>query len=673
MIRQRKTKRMHQMDSPSPFLSDNPSMRAAASVQRWGACARLHEHRRRLPTLLLLSWGLFFALPLPALAHEHTHHQHASESAVLDTMVVTTDRLGEFIENNPNLVVVLGRDAIRERNMLSVEEALNTMPGVEVNQSSGVGARISIRGSGKSGGVLVLLNGRPLSSSQYGGVDLGGIPIDTIESITVFKPPVPVWLGSGASDGAISIVTRGIIGSQEESKQRATRIRLAGGSFGTIEGNGNHQVQLESGTALASFSGKHRDGKRTNSDIDSGNVLLHWDREWADTRKLELDGRLLVSESGAPGPTDNPTPDARQSYQKASLDTRLSGIAGVTGDYIANLYGDYSTLEDTSQSGLVSTLDTLKLGVKGEHIWNDTAEQWALRSSAILENDALDHTLSGSHERITTGLGLQVDRKWDALTLTSGIRGDRVTGFAFNPAYSGGVHYSLTQGWSLKANIGSSVQVPSFGQLYQSSHGSIDQSRGNPDLDKERILTTDASLEYRQGTTHFLQFTCFRTDTRDPILYQRGDDLIYRPINGDRAWRHGLEINWKYQPMTALTMDASIILQDSEIEETGKALPYTPRVRSRLTLFSILKKTDTRLEASLRYSGKQYSEMENREAQQLDEYVAVDLKAIQPLPIKTFAAEWFLNVENLFDTGFEIHHGYPDNGFRIFTGFNLAF
>ncbi|MBM9538440.1 TonB-dependent receptor plug domain-containing protein [Desulfobulbus alkaliphilus] len=653
MRRQQQTNRTLQLDQPFPWIN--------------------HASRRRLPAVLLLSLGLFFVLPSPALAHGNSHHHHTSESAVLDTMVVTTDRLGDYIENNPNLVVVLGRQAIQERNMLSVEEALNTMPGVEVNQSSGVGARISIRGSGKSGGVLVLLNGRPLSSSQYGGVDLGGIPIDTIESITVFKPPVPVWLGSGASDGAISIVTRGIVDSQEESQQRATRIRLTGGSFGTIEGNASHQVQLESGTALASFSGKHRDGKRTNSDLDSGSVLLHWDREWADTRLLEVDGQLFVSESGAPGPTDNPTPDARQSYQKASLDSRMSGMAGVTGDFRANLYGEVSTLEDTSQTGLVSTLDSLKFGIKGEHIWNDTTERWVLRSSTILENDALDHTLTGSHDRITAGFGLQADRKWDALTLTSGFRGDRVTGFAFNPAFSGGVLYPLTSGWSLKANIGFSIQVPTFGQLYQSSHGSIDQSRGNPDLDKERIFSSDATLEYRQGRTHFLQITLFRTDTSDPILYQRGDDLIYRPINSDRSWRHGLEMNWKYQPGSTLTMDTSIIIQDSEIVETGKVLPYTPRVRARFTLFSTINRFDTRMEASVRYSGEQYSEIENKEIQRLDDYVTVDLKVIQPLPSKTCAAEWFLNVENLFDSSFEIHHGYPDNGFRIFTGLNLAF
>ena len=103
--------------------------------------------------------------------------------------------------------------------MLSVEEALNGMGGVEVKQSTGVGSRISIRGSGKSGGVLVLLNGRPLNSNQFGSVDLAGIPVETIESITVFKPPVPVWLGSGATDGAISIMTKGIQGKKYLAKK----------------------------------------------------------------------------------------------------------------------------------------------------------------------------------------------------------------------------------------------------------------------------------------------------------------------------------------------------------------------------------------------------------------------------------------------------------------------
>jgi iron complex outermembrane receptor protein len=620
-------------------------------------------------------------LPCAAFVFPHTvqaaHEQatsHGTEATTLETVVVTADRLSEFAEQNPAMVEVLGRKEMSRRNLLSVEEALGTMAGVEVKQSMGVGSRISIRGSGKSGGVLVLLNGRPLNSNQFGSVDLAGIPVETIESITVFKPPVPVWLGSGASEGAISIVTKGITSKKEADKGPASKLRLAGGSYGTFESSASHQMRLASGaTAMGSATGKHRDGKRSNSDLDSGSLLVHWDHELEENRKLEFNGRFFTSESGSPGPRDNPTPDARQSYDKGSFDSRLSGLAGDSGDYALNLYGDTIRVEDKSQTGLVSTLDDDKVGLKGEYNWNDAADQWALRTSAILENDALDHTLSSSHTRNTAGLGVQADRKWQDWTLTAGARGDEVSDFGFNPAVSGGIHHVLGAGWIAKANLGHSVNIPTFGQLYQPSHGSIDQTRGNPDLDKEKILAADAGVEYSLDKTASLRLSLFRSNTDDPILYQRGADRIYRPTNGDKAWRQGMELGGKYSFNPRLSLDANLILQDSEVEETGNELTYTPDVKANLTLQSTLPRSETRVETTLRYCGKQYSEMENITSQRLDEYVTLDGKLTQPFKLSRMNAEWFVNVENLFDTGYSIHYGYPDEGIRFLTGLNLKF
>nr|WP_321467233.1 TonB-dependent receptor [uncultured Desulfobulbus sp.] len=609
------------------------------------------------------------------MAQAHDSGGHGSEPTTMETMVVTADRLSEYAEKNPAMVEVMGRKEIDNRNMLSVEEALNGMAGVEVKGAMGVGSRISIRGSGKSGGVLVLLNGRPLNSNQYGSVDLAGIPIETIESITVFKPPVPVWLGSGASDGAISIVTKGIGSKKNAEKKHLTKLRGTVGSYGTLEASGSDQMQLESGSSvMASATGKHRDGKRANKDLDSGSFLVHWNGELAENRSLEVNGRYFTSESGSPGPVDNPTPNARQSYEKASFDSRLTGLAGETGDYVLNLYGDTTTVEDKSQSGFVSTLDDDKVGIKGEYNWNDTADEWAVRTSAVLENDDLDHTLSGEHNRITAGLGLQADRKWQDWTLTGGLRGDRVTGFGFNPGVSAGLHHALGAGWNFKANIGHSVNIPTFGQLYQPAHGSIDQVRGNPDLDKEKILALDAGVEYNWDKTAQVQLTFFRSDTNDPILYQRDPlTLIYSPINGDNAWRQGIEINAKYNFNKRLSLQSNLILQDSEVEDTGNELTYTPNLKGKLTLLATLPRTETRVETSLRYTGKQYSEMENIEAQRLDDYLSVDFKATQPFKLAGMQAEWFFNLENLFDTDYEIHYGYPDEGVRFLTGLNLSF
>lgn len=628
-------------------------------------------------TELWISAGLVYGLLLSTMllfggvgfAQENGH---SGESVVLETIVVTADRIDEYAQAHPQQVVVLGREEIDARNLMDVGEALNTMPGVDVKSNSGVGARISIRGSGKSGGVLVLLDGRPLNSSQYGNADLSTIPIDIVQSITVFKPPVPVWLGAGASEGAIVIVTRGGQAASSDEKKDVTRLRGAGGSYGLAQGSISHRAHVDQGTVMVTASGKHRDGKRPNSDRDSGNLSLHWNRELAAERFLEADVRYHASEHGSAGPMDNPTPDARQSYRKASLDSRLKGFIGDSADYGINLYGDFIDLEDKSQSGFISTLDNRKWGLKGESNWMDEEDIRALRFSGILERDDVEHTLSGDHHRVTTGLGVQADRNWRAIAATVGLRGDHTSDFDFNPGFSSGLGVSLSKNWSLKANAGYTVSIPTFGQLYQPSHGSIDQVRGNPDLDEEKIWSYDVGVEYRLKKSRMFQASLFRSDTRDPIVYDRGADLIYRPVNADRSWRHGIEATLKSSLAMGLTVDANAIVQDSEIEETGNELPYTPRMKLKLALLYTVGRSGTRLETTLRYVGEQYSEAENRENQRIDDYVTVDVKAIQPFTIGAVAAEGFVSVKNLFDADYEIHYGYPDDGIRFAVGVDLT-
>ena len=631
-------------------------------------------YRRTNPFPPAILWAILSVLlTCPPGAYGQHHDGNDEAPVVLDTMVVNAERIEDYVQSNPNQVVVLGRDEILQRNMLSVEEALGTMPGVDVKRSPGIGARISIRGSGKSTGVLVLLNGRPLNNSQYGVADLSVIPIDMVASITVFKPPVPVWLGPGASQGAISIETRTSTAKDKDEKKNTTRVRTSGGSYGLTETSASHRAKLDSGSLMVSASANHRDGKRTNNDRDNGNAALHYDKEIAAVHRLEFDARYSVSENGSVGPLDNPTPDARQSYDKGSIDSRISGVIGDSGDYAVNLYADTIHLEDESQSGFTSTLDDEKYGLKWEYNWSDAQALWAVGANGLLEHDHLDHTLSGRHHRDSAGLGVQADRNWKTVTLTFSARGDDTSGFGLNPGFSAGLRYALARDWSLKVNAGYTVSIPTFGQLYQPSHGSIDQVRGNPDLAKEKIYSTDATLEFRPNKSHLFQVTFFRSDTHDPILYRRGSDLIFQPTNGDRSWRHGLGATWKYLFDAGLSIDANAIVQDSQVEETGNELTYTPKVQGKLTFQYTFKRPGTRLETSIRYCGEQFSEMENRESQRLDDYITADIKAVQPFTVKQIAAEWFLNVDNLFDNDYEVHFGYPDDGIRFVSGLNLTF
>ncbi len=117
----------------------------------------------------------------------------------------------------------------------------------------------------------------------------------------------------------------------------------------------------------------------------------------------------------------------------------------------------------------------------------------------------------------------------------------------------------------------------------------------------------------------------------------------------------------------------SAIFQTSRNGETGADLPYTPKMKLKTTVQYTLPRLKTRLEGVVRYEGARFSEAENLESQRLDSFIVVDMKVIQPFPVKGWAGEWFVKVNNVFNTAYESHFGYPDDGIRFATGIQMRF
>lgn len=590
----------------------------------------------------------------------------------LGEVVVTSEKLDDYIKNHPQDVNVVERAEIVKRNHSNVEDVLKTMPGVEVYPTTGMGSRISIRGSGKSSGVLILLNGRPLNSNQAGSMDLNSIPVDIIESVTVFKPPVPVWLGPGGSDGAINIITREIKPSDKGEKSNTT-IKAAGGSYGLIQGGASQMLKLGDENLLLSGNYNHRDGKRVNSDRNDGNASVNWSHSSKSGNKYEFNGRYYQAEYGVPGPIDNETPDARQQYRKGSLDGRISGAIRESGTYTLNMYGDLVNLKDTSQYGYAATLDDRKVGVKLDTSWTQDDGKWELRVGGMSEFDDFDHTLAGRHSRVRNSLNAQLDKRFGDFTTTVGARGDVTNDFGFNPGGSLGLGWRLNEKCLVKARGGYTANVPSFEQLYQSTHGSIDQSRGNPNLKTEIVLSYDVSVEYKFAKDKLVQATLFRVDTHDLITSQRGADLIYRPINISEAERQGVELTGKYGWESGFVGDLSFIYQNSRNKATGKDLPYTPGIKMKTTVQYTLPKLKTRLEGSVRYESSRFSQADNLPTQKINDYVTVDIRVTQPVTIKGVKTDIYVKVDNLLNAAYQNHFGYPDDGIRALVGVQMRF
>lgn len=596
-----------------------------------------------------------------------------NDTHMLDTIVVTAERIEEYVKNHPQDVKVVNRKEIAERNLSAVEEVLKSMPGVDVTGTSGSGSRISIRGSGKSGGVLILLNGRPLNTNQYGSVDLNAVSIDAIESVTVFKPPVPVWLGPGGSEGVINIVTRDLTKKGNGQKGPMATIKAGAGSFGLFEGSGSYLIQGKKNNVMFTGGGTSLTGRRANSDRADGSFGVYWTREEQEGSKYEMNGRYYEAKAGSAGPVDNPTPDARQRYRKGSFDGRVSGLIGDKGTYGTNLYGDMVNLRDRSQYRYTSTLDSLKLGIKPDVAFTEEKGLWELRLNGLAELDSIDHSLTGTHHRAQVGLGGQYDQRIGPFTGTLGLRGDHTDDFHFNPGFNSGVGWAVTDRVLIRGRAGYVVNVPTFEQLYQTSHGSIDQTRGNPDLREERIWSYDVGFEYKIDRDRQLQIVFFRTDTRDLIAYERGNDLIYRPSNIKKAVRQGVEMTLKYGWINGFAVDTSVIFQDSCSGDTRGDLPYTPEWKIKNTFRYVIPSWKTQLEGIVRYEGSRYSQEENLRAQRLKEYVTTDFRMVQPFVLRGLKTDWYLKIDNLFNTPYESHIGYPDEGIRFSTGVQMRF
>jgi vitamin B12 transporter len=625
--------------------------------------------------ILILCGAVLAMVPAAALCADHTQpgsHEHGPAPAQMETIVVTAEKINAFLEDHPQQVLVMTRDQIKQGSYTDLNQVLNAVPGVEVKKSgSGLGSRISIRGSGGNGAILMLINGRPANSTQYGGVDLESIPLDMVARVDVFKPPVPVWLGPGGTAGAINIVLANPA-SEDRDRHKNTRINIQGGSFGMAGASASRLMTMDEQKLRLTASANHKDGRRTNSDSDSGSVSFQWDLPSGQSTQYDLGGRYYQSEHGSPGPTYNLTPDARQKYQKGVLDFRVQGLSGESGDYDLKAYLDVVRLEDRSQSGLLSTLDALTYGLKNENSWSAENEKWALRLAANLAQDRIEHTLSGDHHRELAALSLQGDRKLNSATASLGGRCDYTSDFGFQPAVNGGLSLPLGARSRAKINAGYAVNVPTFGQLYQSSHGSIDQVRGNPDLKEERVWTVSAGVSHHVAKDRSVEVTLFREQTDDLIAYRQGADLIHRPVNIDGAYRQGVEtaVNWNLAAGAAL--DLSYVWQQSRNQENDKALTYTPEHKFKATLNWALP-TKTRTETTVTSVSRQFSDLENIAQKKVDGYTTVDLKIIQPIHLQRSQWELFVHLVNLLDEDYQVHYGYPDDGFRVTVGATVEF
>lgn len=141
-------------------------------------------------------------LALPAYGEE--------KAADLDEIVVTATRTEKSVGDAPGSVSVVTAAEMKKRNIQSLDEALNLLPGVLDNRIKGLmgtTSTVTFRGLSGAGRSLLLLDGMPLNSAYSASQPWGGLYARNFSQIEVVRGPSSSLYGGNAMGGVINFMS----------------------------------------------------------------------------------------------------------------------------------------------------------------------------------------------------------------------------------------------------------------------------------------------------------------------------------------------------------------------------------------------------------------------------------------------------------------------------------
>ncbi len=484
-----------------------------------------------------------------------------------------------------------------------IDDLLAEVPGVQIRRFGGAGDpfEISIRGS-RPEQVPVFLDGVRLDSSLTGRSDLSTICLDVLQEIQVTRGAGAGRAGSGAIGGVVNLVSRG---APEEPE---TRLRIAGGNFGTIEGSARHARRIDAWEVSLSYCGFHTDGdfKYQRSKHISGGVPIgssptvtrHNNEADRHTALAQVahpvgEGRLKITQLFSY--IDRGTPGLERDIRSHAHEKNLSLLTSAAFEYpIRSLpEGEFEwLLSNRTERNDFEDLDT---DPAAEPIDTETVVQsWSTRSRTGFAFDALEgrHEVSflaearldqrGSNEaksKTRAGVALRAEMSsawWDErLRISPSLRFERIGGL--DEEWIPGLFIQLEPlEWiEFKAAASRSYRAPSFQELYLPDKGF---QRGNENLKPEEAWNFEVGLVLRspfesQWLDGEIEATWFTSEVDDSIAFQLISPSVVAPVNTGQATIRGYELSLWWRPHPWLRLSGSRTVTDAENSQTHDNLP----------------------------------------------------------------------------------------------------
>ena len=574
------------------------------------------------------------------------------ETATLDKIVVSATKTPHTLGDVPVAAEVITREELQERNVKTLQEALEQQTGLTVeSNSSGWGdkGKVSIHGMDQRH-TLVLVDGQRVLGGHQDGIDLQQISIGMVERIEILKGPASALYGSDAMGGVINIITR------PASEKPGFSGTLTMGSRNTSIGEVSASGGSEKVRTRINYTYRESDGVDKEFDTYEEHILQG-------TVSLDLSDRFDIDLKPYYSFHDMQEQDRRQERVGFNAlagwrpdDVSSWSFRGSVFDYrqwTLDRTTDYGLRDYEMEAGYSRALGDTHLVTAGYQLWSQERDDEG-------KNTQIDQVLHSFY--------VQDEIDLSPVVLVLGGRFDMHDdwGDEFNPRAA--IKYSATDDLTFRASVGTAFKAPSLLKLYGDWMMGPYMVYANPDLEPETSIGYQAGAQYRVSDGVSASVSLFRNEIENLIatrIVKMGPppwEMYWE--NVDEAVTQGIEMNVAARITDDMDMRVGYTYLDTEDKLTGHELAYKPGHRI-VSGLDIELPADTRIHLEANYTGERWEDDDN--TVKLDDYwmcnVGVSKKIGQHAGV-------FVKVNNVFGEK-NIVDEYDIDGTEYLAGINM--
>ena len=630
--------------------------------------------------------------------------QSTPDTTALSPVIVTAARVPTAAAVSTAATTVISGADLRARGVVTLADALRTVPGVTIGQTAGPGSQASVflRG-GNSNFTKVLVDGVAVNAPG-GALDISTLTTDNIDRIEILRGPASMQYGSDAMTGVIQIFTRrepgtNVIASAADrdarydvtagsaaSTQLGGSARLRGALGGGVHrGDGflpfNNQFRNATANALASAAGAR--GELTGS-ATWGDSRYHYPTTGSgtptDSNAFTGAARLTFGVNGTLHLAERVSARAQlgRADSRAISDDRPDGPSDTLGFY-SRSHG--RALRQNADVQLVAMLPaaittTLGAAVEGQRM---QSRGWSRFQRYDPQVTSFDET------RTNRALYAQLSAGRAVLAVDAGGRRERLDNGRMVSTGRLGLASELVPGTVLRASLGTAFKEPAFDEMFNGPF-----SIGARDLRPERTRSRELGAESRlPGGRVTVGATLFDQRFADLVQYRLVDHSV-EPNTPDyynivAARSRGVELEGRAAVLASLALHASYSFLHTEVTNEGNGgfgavangKPLLRRPRRSGAIDGICRTRRATLSAQVDRVGARddYSFSATGGRVRLEPYTLVGA-ALQVPVLDQHSARWSAALtargENLLNRDYQNVYGFRTPGRVLFFGVHLS-